>query len=264
MGPSALDISAIVLAGERSGTSDLAIAQNKAAGVLVSVAGKSCIEYVIAALRASAAVQGGVIVGPAAAITETEPVMQALIAAGDFQWVEPAIGPSASALRALDRLNRYPALLTAGDHALLDPTIVDEFCAQATQSTADFVIGLVPQDVVRSEFPESRRTVLRFSDGSFCGSNLYLINNERGKAALFLWTTLEANRKRPWQIAHQLGWRTMLKYLRRALSTRDVCRILSEASGCSVDFCAVNSARAAVDVDSSDDLQLAERILSDG
>jgi GTP:adenosylcobinamide-phosphate guanylyltransferase len=258
------EIGAIVLAGERPGSSELAIAQDKPAGVLVSVAGKSCIEYVIAALRSSAAVRGGVIVGPSAAITESDSVMQSLIAAGDFQWVAPAIGPSASALRALDCLNRYPALLTAGDHALLEPSTVDEFCTMASRVTADFVIGLVPHDIVQSQFPESRRTILRFSDGAFCGSNLFLINNEQGKAALHLWTRIEANRKRPWRIAHQLGWRTMVKYLRRALSGRDVCQILSGASGCAVDFCAVNSARAAVDVDSSDDLQLAERILIGG
>ena len=264
MDPSAQGIGAIVLAGERRGTNELAIAQNKPAGVLVAVAGKSCIEYVVGALRASAVVRGGVIVGPSAAITETNTVMQALIAAGDFQWVEPAIGPSASALRALDRMNRYPALLTAGDHPLLEPLVIDEFCAQAAQTTADFIIGLVPQDIVRSAFPESRRTVLRFSDGAFCGSNLFLVKNERGKSALLLWTRLEANRKRPWRIAHQLGWRTMLKYLRRKLSVRDVCRILSQAGGCSVEFCPVNSARAAVDVDSSDDLRLAERILING
>ncbi len=264
MDDQAHEISAIVLAGERPGSSKLALAQDKPASVLVSIAGKSCIEYVIAALRASSTVRGGVIVGPSAAITETDTVMQTLISGGDFQWVEPAIGPSASALRALARLNRYPALLTAGDHALLEPPIVDEFCAMATGLSADFVIGLVPRDLVRSEFPESQRTVLRFRDGAYCGSNLFLVNNERGKAALLLWTRLEANRKRPWRIAHQLGWRTMVRYVRRALSTSDVCQILSEASGCKVGICAVNSAKAAVDVDSSDDLRLAERILADG
>ena len=203
------------------------------------------------------------IVGPAAAVVETDAVMQSLIGTGDFHWIEPARGPSASALSAVDHLGRYPALITVGDHALLEPQVVDEFCATAMQSHADFVAGLVPFETVKIAFPESRRTILRFSDTAFCSSNLFLIKNPQGRAALRLWTRLEDDRKRPWRIAGQLGWLTLARYLTRTLATRDTFNILSKRSGCEVVHCTVDNARAAVDIDSNDDLRLAERVLAD-
>ncbi|MCZ6892780.1 MAG: nucleotidyltransferase family protein [Gammaproteobacteria bacterium] len=257
------DMCAIVLAGERPGVNRFALEHGKAAGVLISVAGRSCIERVITTLRTSAAISGGMIVGPAAAVVETDAVMQSLIGTGDFHWIEPARGPSASALSAVDRLGRYPALITVGDHALLEPQVVDEFCATAMQSHADFVAGLVPLETVKIAFPESRRTILRFSDAAFCSSNLFLIKNPQGRAALRLWTRLEDDRKRPWRIAGQLGWLTLARYLTRTLSTRDTFNILSKRSGCEVVHCTVDNARAAVDIDSNDDLRLAERVLAD-
>ena len=88
-------------------------------------------------------------------------MLQELLALGDFRWLEPADGPSASALRASAALGRYPALLTAADHALLDAGIVDRFCAAARATRADFVVGLVPHALVKARFPASKRTVLR-------------------------------------------------------------------------------------------------------
>ncbi len=254
---------AIVLAGERPGVNRFALEHGKAAGVLIPVAGRSCIERVITTLRTSTAISGGVIVGPPAAVAQTDAVIQSLIGAGDFHWIEPEHGPSASALCAVDHLGRYPALITVGDHALLEPQVVDAFCATAMQLHADFVAGLVPLQTVQTAFPESRRTILRFSDGAFCSSNLFLIKNLKGRAALRLWMRLEVERKRPWRIAGHLGWLTLVRYLSRSLSTRDTFDILSMRSGCEVEHCTVDNARAAVDIDSSDDLRLAERVLAD-
>ena len=256
MDPSSNEAIAIILAGERPG-------QIKSSNVLVPVAGKTAIERVTGAIRASTLVHGGFIVGPTAPAEKTDRSMKTILSVGDFKWVEPANGPSASALQALGCSNQYPVLLTAGDHPLLTPAIIDGFCHRASALSGDFVVGLVSHDIVASQFPASRRTVLRFSDGAFCGTNLYFVKNQNGKKALRLWARMESNRKRPWRIAAQLGWGTMFRYLSRRLSSNDVCQILSNASDCEVMFCPIENARAAVDVDSAEDLQLAERILGD-
>ncbi len=255
-------IAAIVLAGERAGGNALARAYGLSANVLVDVGGLTAIERVIATLRASTCIDGGLIAGPDALVCEREPVLKALFAAGDFRWSEPARGPSASALAAAGALGRYPVLLTAADHALLTAEIVDSFCTEARERSASFVVGLVPYRCVARAFPASRRTRLRFSDATYCGANLFLINTQHGLAALRLWRALERERKRPWRIAARLGVGALWRYLVRGLSTTDAFAYLSARAATSIDFVALPYARAAVDVDSSADLALARAVIA--
>ncbi len=255
---------AIVLAGERAGGNALARAHGLAASVLVEVAGKACIARVIATLRASHCIDGGLLVGPSADIVHNNDVLRELLALGDFRWLEPMAGPSASALRASAALSHYPVLLTAGDHALLEAGTLDRFCTAAANSGADFVVGLVPHALVRSRFPRSKRTVLRFSDGAWCGANLFALRTHAGRHALELWKALEADRKRPWRMASRLGLGLLWRYLTRQLSLSAALATLSARAGCRISYVAVESARAAVDVDSDADLLLAEEVLHNG
>jgi MobA-like NTP transferase domain len=252
---------AIVLAGERPGGNALARAHHLPASVLVDVAGKACIARVIATLRASHCVDGGLLVGPAAGIVHNSDVLRELLALGDFRWLEPMSGPSASALRASAALGHYPVLLTAGDHALLDAGTLDRFCAAAARSDADFIVGLVPYEIVRGRFPHSKRTVLRFSDGAWCGSNLFVLRTHAARHALELWQALETDRKRPWRMASRLGPGLLWRYLTRQLSLFSALAALSARAHCRISYVVVDNARAAVDVDSSADLLLAEEVL---
>lgn len=257
-------LSAVVLAGDREGGSALARGAAVDAGVLVPVGDRTLIEHVIAALRHSDSVNGGVIVGPVAAVAETSAVMRAVLAAGDYRWIAPAGGPSASARAGVMAANGFPVLLTAGDHALLEGAIVDAFCSSARALDADFVVGLVPHAQVRAAFPESRRTVLRFRDGAFCGSNLFLVRTSAGLRALDFWRTLERDRKRPWRMALHLGPAAIARYVSRTLSIGNACAALSRRAGCRVTWTPVPAARAAVDVDTAADRALAERVLAGG
>lgn len=141
---------AIVLAGERPGGNALARAHHLPASVLVPVAGKPCLARVITTLRACQSIDGGLLVGPSADIVQTNDILRELLAIGDFRWLEPMRGPSASALRAAGALRHYPVLLTTGDHALLEVGVLDCFCTAAAASAADFVVGLVPHALVHA------------------------------------------------------------------------------------------------------------------
>ncbi len=253
---------AIVLAGERPGGNALARAHHLPASVLVPVAGKSCLARVITTLRACHSIDGGLLVGPSADIVQHNDILRELLAIGDFRWLEPMRGPSASALRAAAALRHYPVLLTTGDHALLEASVLDRFCLSAAASGADFVVGLVPHALVHGRFPHSRRTVLRFRDSAWCGANLFALRTHTGRHALELWQALEADRKRPWRMASRLGVGFLLRFLSRSLSLSDALATLSARAGCRITHVVVESARAAVDVDSSADLALAEQVLS--
>lgn len=256
-----MSLPAIVLAGERPGGNDLARHFGLPAGVLVEVAGVPCITRALAALNASASIQGGLLCGPDPATRATSDVIRGLLARGDFSWLPPEGGPAESALAALESLSRYPVLMTAADHALLTPEIVDGFCSLALGTDADFVVGLVPYAVVRDAFPGSKRTVLKFSDGEYCGSNLFLIRTEQGARLLAFWQRIQQFRKKPWRMATAIGPGTLIGYLTGRLSLARALHTVGERAGCRVGHVEILNPRAAVDVDSLSDHALAEQIL---
>lgn len=269
----------IILAGERPEGSKLGHAFNVSASVMVPVAGKPALAHVIEAIKASPGVDCGIICGPTSVIVENDPDLRSVLRDSNHEWLEQASGPASSALLALEKSDHYPKLLTAGDHALLCSEIITDFCKQARNKACskvsaehgtespdensgyDFVIGLVPYELVRSAWPHSKRTVLKFSDGEYCGSNLFAIMNPQGRNALAFWQQAEADRKHPWKIARRFGVLALLRYFFRRLSLDATLRSLSGLAGCRIGFIQLDFARAAVDVDSVEDQQLAEQVL---
>ncbi len=256
-----LRFSAVVLAGERPGGSDFSRELGLTASVLADVAGKSALARVIEALESSRSVTGGVLCGPAENVYREAPEFGQILANSSFSWIEPRSGPSASALAGIEHVNRFPLLLTAGDHALLSGGIVDDFCSRVSTLDVDIAVGLVPYPVVKAAYPETKRTVLRFSNGEFCGSNLFAILSPEGKAGPAFWTRLEADRKRPWRMVRHGGIGLLLKYLLGRLSLEDALETLSKAMGCRLGHVLIDNPRAAIDVDSVADRDLAEKIL---
>ena len=256
----------VILAGERPGGSPISVAFNVSASVMVPVAGKPALQRVMQAVEDSHSTQAGVICGPTAEIVDHSPELAELVQHPDHQWLAQATGPAASAVAALQKLDQFPALLTAGDHALLTGDIIDQFCEsaqlQAAASNNDVIIGFVPYPLVQAAWPESKRTVLKFKDGGYCGSNLFAIMNPNGLKALKFWQQAEADRKHPWRIARRFGWLALLYYVFRRLTLADALQGLSKAAACSIGHVQLKHARAAVDVDSIEDQKLAEKILS--
>lgn len=257
-----MTIPAIVLAGERPGGNALAQQFDLPAGVLVEVAGKPCITRVIETLSAASSIDGGLICGPDPATRATSPVIRDILERTQFTWLPPSDGPVESALQSLEEQPERPTLLTAADHALLTPEIVDTFCGLTQLVEADFIVGLVPYEVVRDAFPESKRTVLRFADGAYCGSNLFMVRTNAGANLLRFWQDIARHRKKPWRMASQIGFGTLAAYLSRRLTLAETLDRISDRAGCRVAHVEILNPRAAVDVDSVADHTLAEKILS--
>ena len=254
---------AIVLAGERPGGNELARAFELPSSVLVEVAGQPCISRTIEALRGSVMIEGGVICGPDPATRATSPVIRSILEPGDFSWLPPDSGPAESALNSLNEIVTHPTLLTAADHALLTPDIVDSFCQLALLADADFVVGFVPYAIVREAFPDSKRTVLKFADREYCGSNLYLIRTDIGSRLLTFWQDIQQHRKQPWRIASAVGVKTLLTYLTGRLEISTALSNIGNRVGCRIAHVELLNPRAAVDVDSIADHALAEQILTE-
>ena len=162
-----MSMPAIVLAGERPGGNALAQHFGLPSGVLVEVAGRSCISRVMHTLAGSSAIDAVSLCGPHETVLENSQEVQQLLQNANASWIPPESGPAESALATLATLPERPVLLTAADHALLTPEIVDNFCNLALRSDADFIVGLVPYAGVRKAFQDSKRTVLKFADGAY-------------------------------------------------------------------------------------------------
>ena len=255
----------VVLAGERPGGNALAQSLGLPSALLADIAGKPVIRWTFDALF-SAKHARLLVVGPAAELREQHPQFTELTDDPRVQWHAPQEGPAASAAFGIERLDRFPLLLTAADHALLQGQWVDDFVARALQIAqvkgADIVIGLVPYARVRDQFPNSKRTLLRFTEGSYCGSNLFLVAGPQGMHGIRFWRSLEQLRKSPWRMARTLGWKLCLRYLLGRLSLAGAMQALSTAANCQVQVCELDEPKLAIDVDSLADYELAKQLLS--
>jgi len=251
----------VVLAGERPGGSKFSRDLGLAASVLVEVAGKSAIARVIECLESSASVDGGVLCGPVESVFLENPEFGRILGNSRFRWIAPESGPSASAVAAVRHLGRFPILLTAGDHALLSPQMVDDFCFGAKMTGCDIVFGVTPYALVKAAFPESKRTVSKFRNGQFCGTNLFALMTPEAIRGPEFWSQIESDRKRPWRVARRFGIGMLLRYLLGRLSLEDALATLAGTIGCTVGHVVINNPRVAVDVDTVEDRDLAEQIL---
>src|SRR4029077_674801 len=124
-----------------------------------------------------------------------------------------------------------PVLLTTGDHALLRPEMVRHFLAEALARGGDVAVALAPHDLVQRTYPRTRRTVLKFSDGRFCGCNLFAFLTPRARRMARLWQQVENDRKKPIRVIGFVGWVAMARYALGMLSLPAAVRRLSGRTG---------------------------------
>ncbi|MCK9213491.1 MAG: nucleotidyltransferase family protein [Rhodoferax sp.] len=255
---------AIVLAADRGHDDPVAAAAGVPAKCLTPIAGKPMLLRVLQALVQSQQVGTILLCGPKAEILERSPELRQLLSDGAVQWIEQQATPSRSAAAALEALPaEQPVLLTTGDHALLSPGMVQYFLDRAGATTGcDVAFALAPHELVQSAYPRSRRTVLKFSDGNFCGCNLFAFLSPRGRGMAQLWQQVEDRRKTPIRVISLIGWRAMALYAMGWLSLKGALRRLSRKTGIRVGMVTMPFAEAAIDVDSVEDLNLVRNILA--
>lgn len=231
--------------------------------MLAPVEGQPMLFRVLDALERSERIHSCMVCGPPAAIVEHEPLLRRRLAVSGVTWLPPQATPSTSALSALRSIQRAtPVLLTTGDHALLTPAMVDYFCREALLSDCDLVAALAPYALIMEKYPGMRRTRTRFSDGPFCGCNLFAFLTGASRSAADLWRQVESERKRPLRMIGRLGWTTLLRYILGRLSLKDGLGLISERMGIRVGAVILPFAEAAVDVDSVGDWHFAQAIAS--
>lgn len=251
---------ALVLAGSRGGARDpVATAAGVPLKALAPVAGTAMLERVAAALAGSRGINIIAVCGVPEALALRLPGIATLYSEGRLVFLAATPSPSLSVAAALERLGT-PLLVTTADHALLCPEMVERFLADVPEN-ADAVVGLANAAVIRAAFPSSRRTLLRFRDGAWSGCNLFLFRNAAAAGVVNYWRRLEDERKRPWRMLRLISLNLALRHLLGLLSLQQALDGLGRRTSTVLAAVELPWAEAAVDVDSLNDLVLAEERL---
>jgi len=259
MSSTQVQMTAIVLAGQRDGEDELAKHAGATCKALVEIDGQPMLSRVLDTLASTPAVGAILLCGPDEDKLSNQSVIQKRLQTGEVEWLPPQAGPSASAYSAMCTLSSDArVLLTTADHPLLTKEIVSDFCQQIIEADADVVIGMAPYSLVREAFPGMKKTVLRFSNAELCGCNLFAFLTPAGREGANFWQELESQRKKPLQIFRFLGWMTVAKYLLGMLTLEDALNTFTIKLGIKVRVAILPFADAAVDVDSVSDYLLVQ------
>ena len=94
--------------------------------------------------------------------------------------------------------------------------------------------------------------MLKFSDGEFCGCNLFAFLTPEGRRAANFWRKIEQERKKPLLVIGLLGWLAVIRYRLGLLPLEEALAKLSKRMRAVI----LPYANAAIDVDSIADLML--------
>mgnify|MGYP001817733566 CR=1 FL=1 len=260
--PDTHQMTAIVLAGDRTKADSLINHTDAGSKALIDLDGTPMVRRVLNSLRASRVVSNINLAGPEASEIAMDQEIQGWIDRGEISWSEPGISPSTSAYGAMQGLKAEDSvLLTTADHPLLTPEIVDAFGRQSLADDVDVTVGLAPFALIAETYPGIKKTVLRFSDGDFCGCNLFAFITPEGRRAAKFWRRIEQERKKPLVVIGLLGWWAVIRYRLGLLSLEEALEKLSKRLGLRIRAVILPYANAAIDVDSIADLMLVKGAL---
>jgi len=255
-------VTVLVLAGARPGRDPVAEAVGVSTKVLAPVGGMPMVARVLKTLEASYLIAQRVLCGPSWEVVKEQALLRDLVEKGKVRWMAPQQGPSLSVKGFLEKFpDDLPLLVTTADHALLTVEMVEYFLREANRAQVDVAVALVPYSVVAKAYPQSKRTVIGFRGGGYCGCNVFFLSTPKARQLVEFWIQVERERKRPLRLIRRLGWLMLIRYVLGKLSLADALSELSQRMGLSIKEIILPFPEAAIDVDTPEDLALVEEIL---
>lgn len=250
----------LILAGSRGPDDPMAVAGGVSHKAFLPVAGVPMIRRVVRALL-DCPVAGRLLVSiERPELVEHDPELAPLLASGRMVLLPAAGSPARSVAAALAAVGT-PLLVTTADHALLRPEWASHFWA-AVPPGADVAAALARREVVDRDVPETKRTWLRFADGSFSGCNLFAFRTPAALRVVETWQKVEQDRKNPLKLLALLGPVAVAKFALGTLTLTEAVARLGRIAGVTGAVVEMPFGQAAVDVDKPADLELVERLLA--
>ena len=150
-------------------------------------------------------------------------------------------------------------LVTTADHALLDPEMVEDFCAKAAD--ADVAIGMVERRALIARLPQTERTWIKFRGGAYSGANLFAFGIAKAADAVAMWRSVEQDRKKGWRMVAALGPALLLGAVLRLRTLDQTLAAVGRRLGLAIRKVELANPLAAVDVDKEADHALVTAIL---
>ena len=248
---------ALLLAGSRPGGDPFADSQGVAAKALIPIGGVPMVALVAETLLECAAIARIVV------LTQEPGLLRPVLPPSSRIDVQASRGSIAATVRkfAQGDLAPWPLFVTTADHVLLTPDTVAAFLG-AVRAADDVAVGVVSRAVVRTRFPDNKRTWLRFGDGRYTGANLFALTRPRALEALGFWAEVEQDRKKGWRLVAKLGPGLLVRAWLGRVSLQGALDAAGARLGVRVRAVALDDALAAVDVDKPSDLALATAVLA--
>jgi len=253
---------ALVLAGRRS-ADERSPGGSERHKALEPVDGVAMLERVVGALEATGRFASITVSSDDPSLVRATPALAASAERGVLRFAASGASPAASVAAFLASAGASgPVLATAADHALLQPRWVEHFLEAAEASGADAVVALVEAGVFRREFPDARRTFIPLRGSAVSGANLFLFRPPRGAEVARFWVRAEAFRKRPWRMVATFGPLVLLRFLLHRLDLDGALAAAGRVIGARIAAVRMPFAESAIDVDTPEDLVLANRLLA--
>ncbi|MDY6821029.1 MAG: NTP transferase domain-containing protein [Deferribacterota bacterium] len=255
----------IVLAGERIGKgqkNELLEYCGVKAKSLININDKPMILYVLEALLKSNLIKDIYVIGPALLMEESWQ-LQKLEKENKIKFRKQMLSPAESVLSILKELNNENVFITTSDNVLLKLGWIDFFLNGAFKSGKDVLMAVNDYNRVVEKFPDTKRTVLKFRDISFCFCNLFAVMNENGYKVIELWRKVENMRKNPLKIARMIMpvWGLIL-FSMGLLSSKKAFKKMSKKLDADVGIIKMPYPEACIDVDKIEDLELVKKIIN--
>lgn len=247
---------ALLLAGSRPGGDPLTRSFGIDCKPLIPIEGEPMVLRPLRALLASPSV------GAVRVLTQDPGRIGEVLPKGTRTVVERSQSTIASTLAAIcaDPATQFPMLVTTADHALLTPTMVEDFIAGS--DGCDISVAFVESRPLLERFPDAQRTWLRLGRGKYSGANLFALNTPKAAIAVERWRAIEQDRKKGWRVLLQLGLPLFLGAVLRVRNLQQTATGLGRKLGIVIKPVVMDDPLAAIDVDKPADYSLVEAILA--
>jgi molybdopterin-guanine dinucleotide biosynthesis protein A len=223
---------------------------------LIPVANKTCIEYVLEAVRATEGVEKVALVGP----TELTDLPAARLA--DVHVPEPA-GIVDKLVAATEVLGDDKRLLFAScDAPLATPGSLADVIRHDPGDCAA-LLPLVKEPVALKAFPDKHWYFVKLRDAVIVGCNVMILDPRLLLQQVERAREMENARQKPWRLALMLGLPFLLRFKLGRLGIADCEERISQLIGAPCRSMFTEHAELAVDLDRPEDVPVIERALVD-
>lgn len=262
MQDAALKVTALIMAGKRSGALDpLAARAGVAQKCVVPVGGKPMIEHVVEAASRCDRVGEIRIVAHESAEIAAIPLVARLMEAGRLQFRPGAYNLVDSVFSGVEGA-QFPVLITTADNCLVTPEGYAEFAGKALAEQAEAAAAFARKEDVQAADPVGQLRFYQFDDGAYSNCNMFWIGSPRALSAAEIFRSGGQFIKFPRRIAQAFGVLNLIRFYFGWGTRAKLFENVSRRFGFKVTTIVLSNGEYAIDVDEERSFAVTERLLA--